>query len=116
MKRDEQSDQNTCWECQRPLRERKVGYSLYGIKLGTFPARVCDHCHETYFSEDTSRKITRLAKQKGLWGLHATSTVGQAGNALDIRLPKRLAAFLKLRKGEEVTLYPESRHKLVISV
>ncbi|MEA3513973.1 MAG: hypothetical protein U9R34_00690 [Nanoarchaeota archaeon] len=54
--------------------------------------------------------------QKKIWGLQVKTKIGQAGLTLDIRLPKKIINFLKLKKGEEVTIYPESEHKLVISI
>ena len=109
------NDENICWECGKPLKEKQIEYSLYGIKIGTFPAKVCESCNETYFSEETSKKITQVTKQKGLWGLQAKTKIGQAGSTLDIRLPKKIIDFYKLKKGEEVTIYPEDKNKLVIS-
>lgn len=109
-------DENVCWECGKKLKDKKVDYSLYGIKIGSFPAKVCEQCNETFFSEETSRKITELTKKKGLWVLQAKTKIGQSGSTLDIRLPKKIIDFCKLKKGEEVKIYPESRDKLIISV
>ena len=109
-------DENLCWECGERMKNKPVDYFLYGIKIGRFPAQVCENCNETYFSEETSRKITQRTKQKGLWGLQAKTTVGKVGSTLDIRLPKRIIDFLRLKKGEEVTIYPENKSKLVISL
>ena len=109
-------DKNKCWECGRKMAHKKVDYSLYGVSLGKFPALVCDKCNETFFSEETSREITKTAKEKGLWGLGTKTKIGQAGSTLDIRLNKRLIEFMGLKKGEEVTIYPESKNKLIISI
>ena len=95
---------------------KKVDYSLYGISLGKFSAQVCDKCNENYFSEETSREITKKAKEKGLWGLGHKTKIGQAGSTLDIRLNKNLIKFLGLKKGEEITIYPESKNKLIITI
>ncbi len=109
------NDENFCWECNERMKDKEVDYFLHGVKIGAFPAKVCEKCNETYFSEEISKKITQIAKQKGLWGLQAKTKVGKVGTALDIRLPKKIIDFLKLKKGEEVTIYPESKNKLVIS-
>jgi|SRR3989338_1381979 len=109
-------DENTCWECGKKMREKRVEYSLYGVKIGNFPAKVCETCKEEYFSEEISRRITNAVKKKGLWGLQTTTKIGQAGTTLDIRLPKKIIQFLNLEKGKEVKLYPEGKNKLVISV
>ncbi|MBI3034870.1 hypothetical protein HYY71_00975, partial [Candidatus Woesearchaeota archaeon] len=46
----------------------------------------------------------------------AKTKVGKVGTTLDIRLPKKIINFLKLKKGEEITIYPETKNKLVISI
>jgi len=109
-------DEDSCWECKTKMKDKNVDYFLYGVKIGNFPAKVCEKCGETYFSEETSKKITEITKQKGLWGLQAKTKVGKVGTTLDIRLPKKIIDFLKLKKGEEVTIYPESKNKIVISI
>jgi len=107
-------EEDYCWECNGRLKDKNVDYFLYGVKIGNFPAKVCEKCNDTYFSEEISRKMTQLTKQKGLWGLQAKTKVGKVGTTLDIRLPKRIINFLSLKKGEEVTIFPESKNKLII--
>ncbi len=109
-------DEDLCWECREKMKDKDVDYSLYGIKIGTFPAKVCEKCNETYFSEEISRRITEVSKKKGLWGLQAKTKIGQSGTTLDVRLPKKIIDFFKLKKGEEVTIYPEGKDKIVISI
>ena len=55
------ADDDICWECNQKMVQKLLDYSLYGILIGKFPALVCEHCNETYFSEETSRKISELA-------------------------------------------------------
>ena len=98
------------------LKKKKVDYSLYGISLGKFNAEVCDKCGEVFFDEETSKKMTQLAKEKGLWGLQTKTKIGRAGTTLDIRLPKKIIEFLNLEKGKEVEICPEGKNKLVISI
>ncbi len=106
-----------CYLCEKgELQKKEVPYLLYEKLIGKFPAEVCTLCGETFFDEETSEKITQATKAKGLWGLGATTKLGQAGSTLDIRLPKKLIEFFNLKKGEEVVLYPESPHKLVVEV
>ena len=107
-------DKDVCWECGKKMKDKKVDYSLYGVKVGVFPAKVCNKCEETFFDEDVSKKMTQIAKKKGLWGLQTKTKIGQSGTTLDIRLPKRIIKFLNLKKGEEVEIYPEGKDKLVI--
>lgn len=106
-----------CYMCEKGnLTKKKVDYSLYGISLGKFNAEVCDKCGEVFFDEETSKKMTQLAKEKGLWGLQTKTKIGQAGTTLDIRLPKKIIDFLNLQKGKEIEIYPEGKNKLVISI
>lgn len=106
-----------CYMCEKgTLKVREVPYEVYGEPVGKFQAEVCESCGETFFDEETSRKITAATKSKGLFGLGAKTKIGRSGTALDIRLPKKIIEFSHLRKGEEVTIYPESRKKLVIEI
>ncbi len=106
-----------CYMCEKgELKQKKVPYNLYGMKIGDFEAEVCGVCGEVFFSEETSRKITQANKQKDLWGIGATTKIREAGSTLDIRLPKKIIEFLNLKKGEEVTIYPESKKRLIIDL
>ncbi len=105
-----------CDECGGKLKKKSVDFKLYGVSLGLFPARVCVKCNEECFDEKTSDAIDEKAKEMGLWGLSATSKVGIAGDSFIIRVNKRLAQFLDLKKGEEVTLRPENKNKIIIEV
>ena len=98
------------------LTKKKADNILYGVILGKFNAEACDKCGEVFFDEETSKRMTRLAKEKGLWGLQTKTKIGQAGTTLDIRLPKKIINFLNLQKGKEVEIYPEGKNKLVISI
>ena len=105
-----------CYICEKGnLLKRKVDYKLYGVSIGEFDAEVCDKCSETFFEEEVSKKMTEIAKRKGLWGLQTKTKIGQSGTTLDIRLPKKIIDFLNLKKGKEVEVYPEGKDKLVIS-
>lgn len=106
-----------CYICEKGnLRKEKVPYTLYGELIGNFDAKVCNACGEVFFDEETSRKITAATKAKGLWGIGSHTKIGQAGSTLDIRLPKKVIEFFKLKKGTDVTIYPESRNRLVVEV
>lgn len=106
-----------CYICEKgDLIKKKVDYKLYGIDLGKFYAEVCSKCGEIFFDEKISKKMTELAKEKGLWGLQAKTKIGQSGTTLDIRLPKKIIEFLKLKKGKEVEIYPEGNNRLIISI
>ncbi len=104
-----------CPVCGRPGLERKVRKSeLYGFDLGSYPAEVCGSCGEVFWREGDVRKMEERAKRLGIWGLEQTTKVAVAGNSLIIRIPKSIARFVGLRKGEKVFLHPLGRDKLLI--
>ena len=105
-----------CPLCNGKMKARKVDFSMYGESFGKFEAEVCDSCGEEFFDEKVTAKIDQIAKERELWGLEATTKVSALGNAVAVRITKKLAQFLELKKGEEVRVYPENKHKLVISV
>ncbi len=95
---------------------KKVDFKVYGISLGKFEAEVCNKCGEEIFSEEVSDKIDKASKEKGLWALESRTKVAKSGDSLVIRVNKKLADFLGLKKGEEITLMPEGKKKLVVEV
>ncbi len=93
-----------------------VPYNLYGVKVGTYKGEECNKCSEVFYSEDTFDKMTKKVKEMGLWGLETKTKLTKVGNSLDIRLNKKVVEFLDVNKGKEVTIIPENKHKLVISL
>src|SRR3989338_7730832 len=104
---------NKCDECSGKLMKKNVPYEIYGVWLGDFPAEVCKSCGEIIFDEETSRKMTAIAKEKGLWGLEAKTKIGKVGDSLDVRIPKKIVDFLGLKKGNDVWIHP-SKKKIII--
>ncbi|HII15930.1 MAG TPA: AbrB/MazE/SpoVT family DNA-binding domain-containing protein [Nanoarchaeota archaeon] len=86
---------------------------MFGVYLGEFPAVVCTKCRESFTDSATTKKIEAAAKEKGVWGLSAKTKITQTGNSLAVRIPKKIADYLKLKNSEEVTIYPEN-NKLVV--
>lgn len=105
-----------CLECGGVYSEKMIDFSLYGISLGRYKAKVCNSCNDTLFNESESNKIDETAKEKKIWGLESKTTVGKVGNSLDIKISKKLAEFAGLKKGENVSIYPESRKKLIVEI
>lgn len=105
-----------CEECGGKIVKKIVDYDYIGEHIGRYEAEVCSKCDEIVFDEDISNKIEKKVKEMGLYGLGASTKVGIAGSSLVIRITKKLAEFLKLEKGEDVTVYPESKKKIVIEV
>ncbi|OGI64474.1 hypothetical protein A2642_01765 [Candidatus Nomurabacteria bacterium RIFCSPHIGHO2_01_FULL_39_10] len=106
-----------CYMCEQGmLKKEKVPYTLLGELIGHFEAEVCTQCKEVFFSEEISKKITEVTKAKGLWGISARTKIGEAGNTLDVRLPKRIIELMDLEKGTEVLVYPVSKKKLIVEI
>ena len=106
----------TCEECGGRIVNKKIDYMLLGENLGKFSAEVCTSCKETVFDEKISEQIDEVAKERGLWGMQARARIGKVGNSFNVIINSKIAKFLELKKGEEVTIYPENKRKLVITV
>lgn len=109
-------NRKTCEECGGEIERRNVEFKLYGESVGLFPAEVCVKCGEEIFDEKTSDKIDEAVKRRGLWGLGAGAKVIQVGSSTAVVVNKKIADFLKLKKGELVYVHPESKHKLVMEI
>jgi len=106
-----------CPICEKgTMHKEKVPYSVYGIKLGIFPANVCSQCHEKWFDETTSTKIEAIEKKKGLFGLNKTSKISYSGNSLVVRLPEALVKYLNIHKEDEILIHPEGKNKIMVEL
>jgi hypothetical protein len=106
-----------CPVCGRGiLKTRQTREKMFGIDLGEYEAEVCDKCGEAFFTSESVDKIEARAKELGLWGLASKVKVARSGNSLVIRVPSRLAGYLKMKSGQEVILAPDQRHRLVLEL
>ena len=105
-----------CPVCNGKLKKTNAPFSVYDIPLGEFDAEVCQNCHETYFTEESSDEIDRLAKSQGLWGLERKTKIAYSGNSLVVRIPKEIVELLQLERGVEVRLRPEGKKRLVVEL
>ena len=105
-----------CEECNGNIIRKKVDYIYLGENLGKFEAEVCEKCKEVVFDEEITKKVSEIAKKKGLYGLASKAKISQVGNSIAITINKKLAKFANLKKGEEVTLYPEDKHRIIIEI
>ena len=104
-----------CDECKKgELKRKTVDYSVLGTYLGKFKALVCTNCNETIFEAESMDAIEKAAKAKHVWGLAAKTRIGTSGNSLDVRLPKTLAEFHELRKGQEVMIEPMDKKRFQV--
>ena len=106
-----------CYMCENgDLIKKKVDFSVYGINIGKFEAEVCNKCKEVFFDEKASDEIDKISKQKGLWGLSTHTKINKVGTSIAVTINKKISEFMKLKKGEDVFVYPESKNKLIVEV
>ena len=106
-----------CTACNMgKYQQKKVPYLFLGQNLGNFKALVCNHCGETLFESAASDMIETEVKRRGLWVLRARSKEAEVGNGLDVRIPKNLAQFLSLKKGQEIILEPIDKNRLQVII
>ena len=107
-------DRKICEECGGKVVKKNVDYIHLGQLIGKFDAEVCMQCGEKVFNEEVFDKIEQIIRKKGLWGLAAKAKVNKLGNSVAITINKKIADFVNLKKGEEVRVYPEDKHRIVI--
>ncbi len=95
------------------LKKEKTKEYMFGVYLGEFPALVCNKCHESFTDSSVMKEIEEIAKKKEIWGLGAMTKITKTGNSLAVRVPKKIADYLKLKDGEGVYIYPD-KNKLII--
>lgn len=105
-----------CPICNGKMKNTMERYTFSGVDLGSFGADKCENCGEVFFSEEASDKIDAKAKELGLWGIQGESKIGYSGNSLIVRVPKKIAEFLKFKKGEKVSVRPEGKNRLVVEI
>jgi YgiT-type zinc finger domain-containing protein len=105
-----------CPLCEGKFLRTKREYAYNDISLGEFEADVCKRCGEVFFTEAASDEIDRLARAGGLWGLEARTKVSYSGNSLMIRIPREIAEFMGLEKGDGVRIHPEGKRRLVVEL
>ncbi|MFH1544902.1 MAG: AbrB/MazE/SpoVT family DNA-binding domain-containing protein [archaeon] len=107
-------EEMNCPICNEKMKKTKEPYFFGDIKLGEFEAEKCTKCKEVFFTEHASDKIDAKAKELGLWGIGKEGTLGYSGNSIIVRVPKKIAQFLKFKEGKKVFIHPEGKKKLVV--
>ena len=105
-----------CPMCDGTLKGGRTEYSYHDINFGEFDADICVKCGEAFFTEEASDEIDEKAKELGLWGLEARSKVSYSGNSLMVRIPREIAEFLELEKGDDIRIHPEGKKRLVVEL
>ena len=103
-----------CPICEKGvLKSSKEKHVLFGVDLGTYSGEKCTKCGEIFTDENEMKEIEQSAKEKGIWGLSAITKITKTGNSLAVRIPKKIADYLKLKEGKETYIHPED-NKLII--
>jgi len=102
--------------CNGELKEELAEHKEFGISLGKYKASVCKKCGEVFYSSEIVDKIQIKSKELGLFGLAKKTKVAQVGNSLAVRIPKEIADFIKLRKEEEVRIFPKNKKEITIEI
>jgi len=106
-----------CQMCEKGYLKKIINKEIiHGIYLGDFPAKKCSFCGEIWTDGKTMEKIENIAKQKGIWGMDKKTKIIMAGNSLAVRIPKKIADFLKLKPGEEAYIHPEDKKLIIESI
>ncbi len=105
----------TC-ECGAKTISKRLPYEVYGVKIGEYRTMVCGKCGRKYYDESVALEIEKKEQELGLWGIESETKVGKVGDSLDIRINKRLAEFLRLKKGQKVRVLPQSRSSILVEL
>ena len=103
-----------CPNCGVKMKSANEPYIYNGIELGKFDSEKCQKCGEVFFTEESSDAIDAKAKELGLWGIGQIGRLGYSGNSIIVRVPKKIAEFLKFKEGKNVFIRPEGRNRLVV--
>ena len=98
------------------LQKKAVRQLMFGIDLGTYEAEVCNGCGESFLTGESVDKVEARAKELGLWGLASKVKVAKSGNSLVVRIPSPLARYLDLKRGQEVMVAPDQKHRLILEL
>jgi uncharacterized C2H2 Zn-finger protein len=104
-----------CPVCGRAgLRREKRHAEQSGFDLGVYAAEICPSCGEVFWDKKDVAEMEQKAKVIGIRGLEQKTKVATVGNSMVVRIPRRLANFLGLKRGAEVLVHPMGRDKLII--
>jgi hypothetical protein len=98
------------------LKPAMIHEEMFGVELGAYPGEACAFCGETFLSTESMRAIEGRARELGLWGLASKVKIARSGNSLVVRIPAKLARYLKLKTGQEVMVSPEKENRLVLEL
>jgi YgiT-type zinc finger domain-containing protein len=107
----------SCPACRTgSLHRKSVRQVMFGVDLGSYPAEVCSECGEAFLTGESVHQVEARAKELGLWGRASKVKVARSGNSLVVRIPSSLARYLDLKSGQEVTVVPDQKHRLILEL
>ncbi|MBU1204201.1 MAG: AbrB/MazE/SpoVT family DNA-binding domain-containing protein [Nanoarchaeota archaeon] len=103
-----------CPICEKGiLKKGKIKEYMHGVYLGEFPAEICSSCRESFMDSKTTKRVEEAAKVKGIWGLSAVTKITKTGNSLAVRIPKKIADYLKWKEGESAFIHPQDQSLVI---
>jgi hypothetical protein len=93
-------------ECGTMAKRATLHYKHYEVR-----GWQCGRCGKAYIHPENSLKVNKLEKLKRE---KVKVKVGVVGESMMIRIPKEVSGLYGLKKGEEVTLIPDTLRKLHI--
>ena len=107
MKRNLWDAAHRCTKCNSLMAKKNLfieGASVRGWE--------CPKCRDAVLHPEDAQRMLLLSKLKR--GLPVK--IGELGNSLVVRIPKEVAEFYKLSKGEQIRIKAESENKIEIEV
>ena len=102
--------------CGGRLKRSFTEVEFFGIDFGIKRANVCIACGSEYLPQEVMEEVEAEVKRKGLFGLETRGRVAKSGNSLVIRIPKKIAESLKIKRDLPIVMYPSEPRKLIIEV
>jgi len=107
MKREIWEAEHKCIHCNNLMNKKK--FIIEGITVRGWE---CDKCKETVLHPIDSQEMFMFNKlKKGL-----PVKIGILGQSLIVRIPKEIAEFYKIKKGESITLKAEDFKKIELNI
>lgn len=57
-----------CPECEGEMETKLHPFTLYDLEFGAFEADVCQSCRAVFFTNESAKKIEKIAQLLGMWG------------------------------------------------
>ena len=102
--------------CGGTLKKSHTKVEFFGIDFGIRECEVCTKCGSEFLDEKVLDEIEQEVKKKQLFGLEKDTQITKSGNSLVIRIPPKIASFLKAKYKDIVRIYPAENRKLILEL